>query len=723
MALRAFALHSPLGGSRHSIYETRIKHASANSWWAPTSSALVMAISQLFGIGLACWGLNFMLRADDEPLTPKRHSNKHNISSANRSDKAQTSSRKKLDLRTEDEDEKRIEDLDEDEIGNEDGAGYKEDLDDLPPGLRNNGNLCFFNCVLQALASAPSFVDHLTSHPAATSPHCTASVAAALKPLILQLETRSGRRRRSYMTTSGIADAQSGSLDSAGIGVSAPPPRVLDGSVVVRRLLQAVNEASHEERGSESLFGRRGLQAQQDAQELMQTLVETLQREWARNTAASGAEGHGAPSLRAALDMKLAVLSSQQGPFECSSANLHGASAAMRLVAPCPLTGWFGTAATCLGPCKRARPVAQSAFTSVPLSLAETVHDHAIGSAVQLESLLESFTRREVMAGVDCEDCTRAARIDQLRTTCSFLESSVQRLRSTDGKTNSSNDSSASEDDEAELSRELAATQRALKRLLASPQRCSKQRVARDHCKAGNDSKATDCSKDEEIPEGPVVGDDEVRVKSHLSRRMLFTRLPPVLVFHVGRQTYNRNTGAAVKLRTAINYPETLDMRRFTAYGGSQWEAVRDPTSGEYGKKKRGGLESAPSSSHDCTTTATSPTVASNSGSSFASDSSQSEPKDLTKPSSSSFLYDCCACVIHHGGNDGTTGHYTTFRRLDWGANSKTNTRWAHASDAQVAEVPEMSGTMGLNGETTRHRSEAFLLVYSLRPNTQQLLN
>ena len=546
MTLRAYALQNPLGGSHRSIFDTSDGLATATFWWLPTSRAFVSAFSQLFALGMACWGLASMLRPDDEPLTYKRHFKDQKSSSTNQSDDVQTFSTARRN-----EDGEKVDVVDEDRVKKEAETG--ETRDELPPGLRNNGNLCFFNCVLQALSAAPPFVDHVVCHPAATSTYSTASVAAALKPVILMLETHSGRCRR--MICSNDSATLKNSIDSVGLGASTPP-RILDGAVVGRRLLQAVNETSHEGSGSDALFSHRGLQAQQDAQELMQALVETLQREWTRTTAGADARGRGdgaastrvyhggAPSLAAALDVESTAASRHQEPRPISISSLHRPSISMRLVAPCPLMGWFGTAATCLGSCKRARPVAQSAFTSVPLSLADTLHHHAVGSSsgVQLEALLESFTRREVMAEVDCEHCTRAARIEQLRATSSFLESSLQRLQSRGGKGTSANDNSESdEDEEADLSRELAATRRALKRLHTLPRRCSKRRVT-------HDSKASDSSENEEATDGPVVGEDEVRVKCHLSRRMLFTRLPSVLVFHVGRQTFNQNTGAAVKL-------------------------------------------------------------------------------------------------------------------------------------------------------------------------------
>ena len=138
-------------------------------------------------------------------------------------------------------------------------------------------------------------------------------------------------------------------------------------------------------------------------------------------------------------------------------------------------------------------------------------------------------------------------------------------------------------------------------------------------------------------------------------------------------------------------------MRPFAAYGGGQWEAVSDPTNEVQGKKSGCGKGSADISSrrHSTTTTA---------------------PETLSQ--TSSLLYDCCACVIHHGGNDGTTGHYTTIRRLDWGADTKTKPRWAHASDAQVVEIPCMNGTSEASGQPSRYQEESFLLIYSQRPTT-----
>jgi hypothetical protein len=519
--------------------------------------------------------------------------------------------------------------------------------------------------------------------------------------------------------------------------------------------LRAADETAFQGSGSGGgmLFGRAGPQAQQDSQELLQVLVETLQLEWAQAASVEcqyegtanfikGTSAGGGPLSLAAILADDGL--NAAGPLRLTQpgASILAAAAAVHLVAPCPLTGWFGTAAICLGPCKRARPVTHTAFATVPLSLAGS-SDAGSGSAVRLEALLEAFTRREVMAGVNCDHCTRAARVEALQATVAFLEVSLQQRSQSSSSSNSSSGSSSASEDAAELSCELAATRRTLQRLLDQSLRGG---VDRRQCDRGQRRRvARNRTASDAMDGGVAVGDDDEAavVRRHLSRRLLFARLPHVLIFHVQRQIFNRATGAAVKLRTSIDFPDTLDMQPFAAYGGGQWQAVSETTNGREKVGSKCSAQSLEQGGNATTATA----KYSDGSSATEAGGVRSEPitgrRMLSRPSSDvssspSFLYECCACVMHHGGTDGASGHYTTLRKLDWdhsdtrsdrsgrggnggnGANGYDNrngnarkARWVHASDAQVAEVPGMDATT--DGSPAVHRAEAFLLIYSRR--------
>jgi hypothetical protein len=209
---------------------------------------IVLAMAPLAALSLAWWGAAALLRAEDRPKRIKTSTQERDTDGKAAPSEGALSNPRNLaraqPKTTRDEEEEKGPDAEADE---------EEAFDALPPGLRNSGNLCFLNCVLQALAAAPPFVAYLVKHPAtaATSAHFTTSVAAALKPLVLQLETRSGRHRRRVAAPDNAPGGQK--------GPSLPLP-VIDGSVVARRLLRAADEAAFQGSGSGggTLFGRAG---------------------------------------------------------------------------------------------------------------------------------------------------------------------------------------------------------------------------------------------------------------------------------------------------------------------------------------------------------------------------------------------------------------------------------------------------------------------------------
>ena len=177
-----------------------------------------------------------------------------------------------------------------------------------------------------------------------------------------------------------------------------------------------------------------------------------------------------------------------------------------------------------------------------------------------------------------------------------------------------------------------------------------------------------------------ISNDDEVqkalalvpKVRRRVSKRYVFSRLPSVLCFHVGRKVFNARTGTMQKLTTRVDFPVILNMAPFTAFGGSDWKAVSSGTS----RSHKG---------HSC----------------------RPEPAQSTctsVPSSRSLEYELCGVVQHHtlGSTAGgvEVGHYTAYRLLQCDYHSSTandpsvsrfaatnSYRWVHISDETVVPV------------------------------------
>lgn len=183
------------------------------------------------------------------------------------------------------------------------------------------------------------------------------------------------------------------------------------------------------------------------------------------------------------------------------------------------------------------------------------------------------------------------------------------------------------------------------------------------------------------------------KVRRRVSKRYVFSRLPSVLCFHVGRKVFNASTGTMKKLTTRVDFPVILNMAPFTAFGGGDWKAV---SSGKSRSHKGQRCRPEPTQS-------TCPSV----------------------PSSCSLEYELCGVVQHHtlGSTAGgvEVGHYTAYRLLQCGYHSSTandpsvsrfaatnSYRWVHISDETVVPVT-IEQVLA---------AEAYLLFYRARSGT-----
>lgn len=481
-------------------------------------------------------------------------------------------------------------------------------VDDLPPGLANSGNMCFFNAVLQALAAAPPFMCYLSNHPGADThsvplethlekmsssetKFTRQTVSEALLETLAKLETRSGHRQKMHLMSS-----ETGQINDTPYKPFSK--RVVSATVVSRLIFHAAQTAGNKSVGA--VFATvGGLQLQQDAQEMLHSLLEILQVEW-----------RGADRPLSAFSL------SWERPKPAT---------------PCPFSGLQGTSMVCQK-CRIPRPTLTSKFSSVELTLAGV---GSVGSSVPIEKLLCGFTANESLGGVECESCTYVERVRRLEDTVAFLHAALERPPPPPSDI-------AGIDERQELEREYEAATSDLNTV-----------------RLPTISRAAISSRS-------VATFDELitPVKHRTLRRLLFARLPPILNLHINRNSFNPQTGAALKINHPIDFPLVLDLHPFAAFGGGDHYCVGRPIKGQVGENA-------------------------NKGSGDSSD----------------YLYDLCAVIIHHGSSVGS-GHYTCLRRLDIHMHDNSNVRWAHMNDSSVEEVV----TSG-----PRLAYEAFMLVYTAR--------
>mmetsp|Transcript_2696 Transcript_2696/g.3716 ORF Transcript_2696/g.3716 Transcript_2696/m.3716 type:complete len:411 (-) Transcript_2696:779-2011(-) len=246
----------------------------------------------------------------------------------------------------------------------------------LPRGLANTGNLCFLNSTLQALASLPSFVSSLDKVCGVISPVLTSKspISSTLSSVLQELNA-----------------AQDTHVDLSHIK-STRAPKAVDPSV----LAELIRRHQHQDRTGSSILGNSAVvQEQQDAQELLQALVQALSDE----------SSHWGGS-RHALTLKDIIPSNGSSAFSGGPCGLLG--------------GWYGTSIEC-STCHHKRPISHMPFISMTLALSDFP-----ACAVRVESCIQALTAVEWLRGVNCTQCTRIERMSELSDSISFLENSLE---------------------------------------------------------------------------------------------------------------------------------------------------------------------------------------------------------------------------------------------------------------------------------------------------------
>mmetsp|Transcript_8889 Transcript_8889/g.10290 ORF Transcript_8889/g.10290 Transcript_8889/m.10290 type:complete len:793 (+) Transcript_8889:106-2484(+) len=303
---------------------------------------------------------------------------------------------------------------------------------------------------------------------------------------------------------------------------------------------------------------------------------------------------------------------------------------------PSPFTGWLGSCLRCQT-CQRVRPIRNSPFFDLPLiptSVHQNTYKHNTSSCT-LGQCLSVFVSVEHVADVDCNNCGRLKKMNEIEEDLQLLKNTITSMKKR-GK---------GPEITPETYKELAYQQSQYDTLAE---------FAHDY---------------EEEDDRIQHNEDDVYLKNNVTvvpqrggalKCLLITRLPAILCLHIQRRYYNNRSGRMEKIQQHVVFPEVLDMSKYCAYSEECMRPSRQKKvsshavcwAGNYGNHHGNG--------------------------------------SLEQLSSNKMLYRLMSVVEHKG--NAHSGHYQTYRRLctERGHTTSSNNKfdkWAFLSDEHVAIV------------------------------------
>lgn len=295
-------------------------------------------------------------------------------------------------------------------------------------------------------------------------------------------------------------------------------------------------------------------------------------------------------------------------------------------VTPSPLSGWIGSTLQCCN-CEHVRPIQNAPFLEVPviptsvslyLSSSKRSAGHSPSArlpACSLAQCLKEFTSVERVHEVECRRCTIKQEVIQLEEEVEMLQGAIDTVLRRKGA------GSACEGQGEGLRSELNKAKTRLHMLLNSdPDDMDEMSFFDSEALLGVDQTAKTWRR----------GD---------AKKCLFlTRLPSILCLHVQRRYYDPATDRVAKTMQHVDFPEILDLVPYCAYGGRSLEGVSWAGSGS---------------------------------SITGKDQSPSKP----------ILYKLTSIIEHRG--NAFSGHYQTYRKVRTGNLDK----WFLVSDELVVPI------------------------------------
>jgi ubiquitin C-terminal hydrolase len=222
-------------------------------------------------------------------------------------------------------------------------------------------------------------------------------------------------------------------------------------------------------------------------------------------------------------------------------------------VTPTPFSGWTGSSTQCCT-CQHVRPISNQPFLGIPItptSLSLSDKPRSSAPPCTLEECLQEYTSPERVEDVECRKCTIDQEIELVEDEVLMLRGAISTVM------NRVKAASADGDGEGHvkgLQLELAKAGSRLEMLRSlNPDEGDDLDVKSDPL---DDYGLEESHAEKALKRGPA------------KRCEFFTRLPVVLCLHVQRKFFDVTTSRTAKVIQHVEFPLELDVSPYCAYGG-----------------------------------------------------------------------------------------------------------------------------------------------------------